>query len=109
MAVIGPSGCRKSSLVKAGLLPYLKSDRIPGSSQWSVESFTPGTRPLESLQKALEQQQQNQPLLLFIDQFEEVFTLCEDEAERRDFISRITEEVTIPDRFTRVIVAMECI
>jgi ABC-type glutathione transport system ATPase component len=64
LGVIGSSGCGKSSLVKAGLLPELKSDRIPGSSQWIVESFTPGTRPLESLQKALERQQQNQPLLL---------------------------------------------
>ena len=106
LAVIGPSGCGKSSLVKAGLLPYLQSDHIPGSSQWIVESFTPGTRPLESLQKALERQQQNQPLLLFIDQFEEVFTLCEDEAERRDFITQITEEVTSSHRFTRIIVAM---
>ena len=106
LGVIGSSGCGKSSLVKAGLLPELKTDRIPGSSQWIVESFTPGTRPLESLQKALEQQQQNQPLLLFIDQFEEVFTLCEDETERREFICRITQEATSSDRLTRVIVAM---
>jgi len=106
LGVIGSSGCGKSSLVKAGLLPELKSDRIPGSSQWIVESFTPGTRPLESLQKALERQQQNQPLLVFIDQFEEVFTLCEDETERREFICRITQEATSSDRLTRVIVAM---
>ncbi|MBD1807730.1 caspase family protein [Microcoleus sp. FACHB-SPT15] len=106
LGVIGSSGCGKSSLVKAGLLPALKCNYIPGSSQWIVESFTPGTRPLESLQKALERQRQNQPLVVFIDQFEEVFTLCEDETERREFICRITQEATNSDRLTRVIVAM---
>lgn len=106
LGVIGRSGCGKSSLVKAGLLPELKRDRIPGSSEWPVESFTPGAHPLESLQKVLEKQQNNQPFLLFIDQFEEVFTLCESEAERKEFISRMTEEATSAERFTRVIVAM---
>jgi hypothetical protein len=43
---------------------------------------------------------------VFIDQFEEVFTLCEDETERREFICRITQEATSSDRLTRVIVAM---
>jgi len=106
LGVIGRSGCGKSSLVKAGLLPELKRDRLPGSSEWPVASFTPGAHPLESLQKVLEKQPNNQPFLLFIDQFEEVFTLCESEAERKEFLSRMTEEATSAERFTRVIVAM---
>ncbi|WP_017720278.1 nSTAND1 domain-containing NTPase [Kamptonema formosum] len=107
LAVIGPSGCGKSSLVKAGLLPELKRERLPGSSQWLVMSFTPGVRPLEALEKALAQPEpQDKSLLLFIDQFEEVFTLCEDEAQRREFIRRLREEVTNTHRLTRVIVAM---
>lgn len=106
LGVIGRSGCGKSSLVKAGLLPELKRDRLPGSSEWPVAVFTPGAHPLEALQKVLEQQPNNQPFLLFIDQFEEVFTLCESEAERKEFISRMTEEATSAERFTRVIVAM---
>ena len=61
----------KSSLVKAGLLPQLKGDRLPGSSQWEIASFTPGEHPLGKLVDILtRQQQQNQPHLLFIDQFE---------------------------------------
>jgi hypothetical protein len=87
LAVIGASGCGKSSLVKAGLLPQLRRDRLEGSSQWVIESFTPGKYPLGRLADILERRQrQNQPFVLFIDQFEEIFTLCEDEAQRQNFI-----------------------
>lgn len=107
LAVIGPSGSGKSSLVKAGLLPELGRDRIPGSSQWPIESMKPGDRPLILLQeKLLKHAETNQPYVLFIDQFEEVFTLCKDKTERHDFIRAITEEARVPERQTRVIVTV---
>jgi len=106
LAVIGPSGCGKSSLVKAGVLPELKRDLIPDSSQWEVKIFTPGRYPLEELEQALASRESGKTFLLFIDQFEELFTLGSDESQQREFISKITEEATKIDGDTRVIVAI---
>ena len=106
LAVIGPSGCGKSSLVKAGVLPKLKRDLIPDSSQWEVKIFTPGRYPLEELEQALASREPGKTFLLFIDQFEELFTLGSDESQQREFISKITQEATKTDGDTRVIVAI---
>jgi len=107
LAVIGPSGCGKSSLVKAGLLPELKDDRIPGSSEWRVEIITPGQYPLQVLTNALERHHvDNKPVVLFVDQFEELFTLCPNEDEQRTFIKWLNEETNDSVKQTRIIVAM---
>ena len=53
LAVIGPSGSGKSSLVRAGLIPALQAGKIPGSAQWVHGLLTPGRRPLDSLASAL--------------------------------------------------------
>jgi len=107
LSILGYSGSGKSSLIKAGLLPQLSRDRIPGSSQWSVESFTPGKHPRDKLVDILARpREQNQPFVIFIDQFEEVFTLCEDEAERKGFIRLIAEEMKDTERKSRMIIAL---
>ena len=107
LSILGYSGSGKSSLIKAGLLPELSRDRIPGSSQWSVESFTPGKHPWRKLLDILAQSRdQNQPFVIFIDQFEEVFTLCEDESERQSFIRLIAEEMNDTERKSRMIIAL---
>lgn len=49
LAVLGPSGSGKSSLVRAGLVPALKNGRLPESNAWSFAVFTPGARPLTAL------------------------------------------------------------
>jgi tRNA A-37 threonylcarbamoyl transferase component Bud32 len=50
LAVIGPSGSGKSSVVLAGLLPRLQQGTLPGSERWVyLEPMVPGTHPLETL------------------------------------------------------------
>jgi hypothetical protein len=54
LAVVGPSGSGKSSVVMAGLLPRLREGRLPGSERWVyLDPIVPGTRPIESLTLAL--------------------------------------------------------
>lgn len=105
LVVTGPSGCGKSSLVKAGLLPRLQ--QLPDSSQWEVEeSFTPGNDPLYKLQTVLKRHRQpKQPFVLFIDQFEELFTLCQDDSHRRQFIEVLAKEATNKAKYAKVIIA----
>jgi WD40 repeat protein/energy-coupling factor transporter ATP-binding protein EcfA2 len=55
VAVLGSSGCGKSSLVRAGLLPELKSGMIPAAGhRWKVIEFKPGSSPMQELSGALE-------------------------------------------------------
>ena len=53
IAVVGPSGSGKSSLVRAGLIPALRAGAVPDSENWFVATMTPGVRPFESLERAL--------------------------------------------------------
>jgi WD40 repeat protein/ABC-type Mn2+/Zn2+ transport system ATPase subunit len=78
LAVLGPSGSGKSSLVLAGLVPLLQKD---------VAYLTPGTDPLGHLASALHSPQQ----VVVVDQFEELFTLTVDASTRRAFIERLLQ------------------
>ena len=53
LAVVGPSGSGKSSVVKAGLIPALRRGGLPGSENWFVVELLPGAHPLEELEAAL--------------------------------------------------------
>ena len=50
--VVGPSGSGKSSVVQAGLVPLLRSQRPPAKT-WDVVSLTPGTHPFARLAATL--------------------------------------------------------
>ena len=54
VAVVGRSGCGKSSLVLAGLLPLLNKEVNPdGRRTWRIASFHPQGRPIAELAKEL--------------------------------------------------------
>ena len=53
LAVVGPSGSGKSSVVKAGLVPALREAGIPGSEDWFITQMKPGGHPLEELELAI--------------------------------------------------------
>ncbi len=81
MAVVGASGSGKSSLLRAGLVPaYGRTQEGP------VVVMTPGSEPGSALSRSLSP---GQPSLLVVDQLEEVFTLCPDEATRAEFIDAL--------------------
>ncbi|MEJ2302091.1 MAG: protein kinase [Anaerolineales bacterium] len=134
LAVVGPSGSGKSSLVDAGLLPGLRSGKLPGSERWFIVRMTPGSRPLEALEVALTRvaveqgssiqellqrdenglmsvadlilPQDGSDLLLVIDQFEELFTLVEDDSVRSHFLDLLYSAVTGSHSRVRVIVTL---
>jgi WD40 repeat protein len=53
LTVSGPSGSGKSSVVRAGLVPMLKSGALRGSERWHYLTIKPGARPLNTLAAAL--------------------------------------------------------
>ena len=54
LAVVGPSGSGKSSLVRAGLIPTLRRAGALGGERWIVASLFPGEDPQAELVAALE-------------------------------------------------------
>jgi WD40 repeat protein len=128
VALIGPSGSGKSSVVFAGLIPRLRQE-----SNWRIISFRPGSRPFHALAAALISQTEPQisqldplgeitqlanylrreenalrfilqkvisknpgtRLLLIADQFEELYTLCQDTQKRQVFLDRLLEATNL--------------
>jgi WD40 repeat protein len=114
VAVIGASGSGKSSLVRAGLVPALR-----GRASWNIRVFTPTSHPLEALagnlisgasghaeerthlaselgrdpyglRRFLEQRLRSATrTVLVVDQFEELFTICQDGFEREAFAENL--------------------
>jgi len=94
LAVIGPSGSGKSSLVAAGLVPALRESTLFGPGNWHIIHLRPQSVPLANLVKALAgnpvdpdwsascllaAQPGSRRLLLVVDQFEEIFTQSDEE------------------------------
>jgi len=136
LAILGPSGSGKSSLVMAGLIPQLKSKMVLSGHQWHSfpKPLMPGSDPLMNMARhlrpslsspALSDQSQvemflndhdhllrtldgleQRPVILVVDQFEEVFTLCEDDAARKAFIANLLHVIEAQGSGHRVILTM---
>ncbi|MBN1285552.1 MAG: protein kinase [Anaerolineae bacterium] len=133
LAVVGPSGSGKSSVISAGLTPALRREDI-GLDPWFVVRMLPGAQPFVELEQALLRVALDKPpglldqlrsdphglgraaaailpadgaeLFLIIDQFEEVFTLVEDERARARFLDSLAAAVTDPHSRLRVVIAL---
>ena len=54
VAVVGSSGCGKSSLIRAGLIPNLQAGFVAGNvDRWNIITMKPGNSPLQNLATAL--------------------------------------------------------
>lgn len=132
LVVGGPSGSGKSSLVRAGLIPALGAGALAGSESWRTALFTPGRDPLAELHYRVtsilpqgcpaisvedlltrptlarhlgEAQGAHNPLLLCIDQFEELFTLAP-ESQRQAFITALSAMTDPADSKVRLVIAV---
>ena len=85
-AIVGPSGSGKSSIMRAGVLAAMRR------RGHQIVVITPGRRPTDALTALPEDADAR--TVLAVDQTEEVFALCEDLDERRDFLERLAQEAT---------------
>jgi DNA-binding SARP family transcriptional activator/WD40 repeat protein len=83
LAVVGPSGVGKSSLLRAGIVASLSGSGRP------VLLTTPGGRPMDSLSGLKPRGRQT----LVVDQAEEAVTLCADPAERARYFAALALHV----------------
>lgn len=122
VAVVGPSGSGKSSVVRAGLIPELRID-----DGLMPIVMVPGERPFAALQAALDFDNgvagvgahdelwlvraaervlpANKELVVMIDQFEELYTLVDEEESRR-FIACLSRAARDEDSRVRIVATM---
>ena len=134
LAVVGPSGSGKSSVVKAGLVPRIRHGAIEGSENWFIAEMYPGVNPLVELEAALLRiavnptdsllthlqedngliqaiQQvlpvdENIQVLLVIDQFEELFTLIDDNRLRQQFITILLDAINHNSNILHIVITL---
>ncbi|MFW2382248.1 MAG: extracellular solute-binding protein [Acidimicrobiales bacterium] len=133
VAVVGPSGSGKSSVVRAGLLPALRDEAIPGSDDWFSVEMTPAPHPFEALEDALRSvavtpaanlleqlvstehgltrgigqvlPDDGSQLILLVDQFEELFTQVAPAIASR-FIDMLVSAVGDPHSRLRLVITI---
>ncbi|WP_437010392.1 nSTAND1 domain-containing NTPase [Streptomyces sp. enrichment culture] len=108
-AVFGPSGSGKSSLLRAGLIPRLRTPATGAdapAAPAAVRVLTPGATPVTTHAGRLDPvPDTDADTWLIVDQFEELYTLCADPAERTAFVDRLLAAAA-PGSRLRVVVAV---
>jgi WD40 repeat protein/class 3 adenylate cyclase/tRNA A-37 threonylcarbamoyl transferase component Bud32 len=82
LAVVGASGSGKSSVLRAGVLAAVQSGDVAGLTTTSL--LTPGADPVLDVPDERDR-------LVIVDQFEELFTLCQDADRRTAFIDGLLD------------------
>jgi WD40 repeat protein/serine/threonine protein kinase/ABC-type sugar transport system substrate-binding protein len=124
LAVVGPSGSGKSSVVKAGVIPALRRGALANSDKFFIAEMVPDQNVLDeietvlmsiavappadmrerlgasttALHELLEEllPKDGSQLFLLIDQFEEIFTQTEDNSARTHFMNSLQYAVSHP-------------
>ena len=132
VAVIGSSGCGKSSLLTAGAIPALRSRSRRNGDVLRVFVMEPGQHPFEALELAIANEtgltgegpfaalevnpteaaevlcgsgNAGRPTLLVVDQFEDLFAAA-DSRDRDRFIETVVRVATCPDPRMMVLLAL---
>ena len=132
LVVGGPSGSGKSSLVRAGLIPAVRAGALIRSDAWPVVLMTPGRDPMAELHFQMTRAASPgasrlsvddllsrpalarhlgpgngspQPLLLCIDQFEELFTLAPP-AQCNKFVEALSAMTDPVDSQVRLVIVV---
>ena len=108
VALVGPSGSGKSSIVAAGLIPRLRRGAVPGSDRWIVVSLTVGPDPQADLAALVARvrggrtdsgsngrhliTEEGTRLVVVIDHFEQLFTIPE-ESRRNQFLNDLATAI----------------
>ena len=86
LAVLGPSGSGKSSLVRAGIVAALRREGV------HCDVLAPGRHPVRALPPP---RTSGKPRPLVVDQAEELFSLCDDQAERERFVQLLADHAQV--------------
>lgn len=129
IALVGPSGSGKSSVVAAGLIPRLRKGALPGSDRWAIAPVELGPDPFGAVRSVtarlprraapiarvlLEPDGPSPPaagsdggdrLVLVLDQFEQVFTGAE-ESRRNEFLRALSSALSVADGRLLVVISL---
>jgi WD40 repeat protein/DNA-binding SARP family transcriptional activator len=97
LAVVGPSGSGKSSLLRAGLLAALGQECV---------LLRPSERPAAELVEVLARVPSGERLVLAVDQFEELFAASVAEDERRSFVQALVDAAWDAERRALILIAL---
>lgn len=125
LAIVGPSGAGKSSFVQAGIIPNL-------GENWLKITFRPSVAPIANLLAKLSKEgintskfnhlkndekflsyvlqdiakDKNISILLIVDQFEEIFTLCSDKDEQELYAKYLSNAASSEEGPIRIIITL---